>query len=792
MSKNTNLISEIDICEEARDCFLTYSAEVLTDRAIPTAEDGLLSGQRKILWTMEDYLKMNNKSKTKKSNGIIGSTLATSYFHGDAACYGSYCKMAQTYLMRYPLIEGKGNLGSQEENGMEAASRYTEGKPSIYTDLMMNDFKKNVVPLKETYNNEFMEPIVLPGLFPNAICNGRQAIGISMSHNSAPHNLTEACNAILRYLRQGALTIDELLEEMPGPDFPLGGVIINKKDVRAAYQNGKSSVSLKIRGDYTIDGQTVTFTSIPYRTYRKKIKEQIEKNVDTLSELIDDFDDFSQLGNNKLVFKIKSGIDPVAAVNALFACTDLQTTLSYNMNFIVNGTPKLCSMLDLVKFYVEHQENVLIKACQYDLEKAKARLHIVDGLLVALDVIDEVVAKIRASADRSSAKTALINFLSIDEIQANAILDMKLVRLTHLDKQELIEEKERLEKNIAYWQSIIDNKDVRDDVVIERVTKLRDTYGDARRTQLCNIEVPKVKKEAPIVIPEDVVIIINNNGVIKRIPRKSFKTQRRNTVGIKTNGDIIAFSCKTNTVDTLMVFSSKGKMYRIGVESIPEGTNSGGGVYLSSLIEFEKDEKPMAFTTLARDNENKYIFFATKGGIVKKVPLTEYDKMKRTGIIALNLKEGDELTDVTFINQEEMMLVTKNGMVIRFETAGMPLSSRTAQGVKGMNLKDGDEVIAALPIGSAATSLAIVSISGLGKQIPLTEFVVQNRGGRGVSCYKDIIVGADLVNEEDNILISGDKSSIVVSAKDFPILGKSSNGNIMLKNNSNIISVTKI
>lgn len=787
-----NLITEIDICEEARDNFLTYSAEVLTDRAIPTAEDGLLSGQRKILWTMEDYLKMNNKSKTKKSNGIIGATLQTSYFHGDAACYGSYCKMAQPYLMRYPLIQGKGNLGSQEENGMEAASRYTEGKPSVYTDLMMNDFKKNVVPLKETYNNEFMEPVVLPSLFPNAICNGRQAIGISMSHNSAPNNLTEACNAILRYLRQGALTIDELLEEMPGPDFPIECTVINKKDVKEAYKTGKSKVSLKIRGNYTIDGQTITFTSIPYRTYRKKIKEQIEKNIDKLSELIDDFDDFSQLGNNKLIFKVKSGIDPVAAVNALFTTTDLQTTLSYNMNFIVNGTPKLCSMLDLVKFYVEHQENVLVKATEYDLEKAKARVHILEGLLKALDVIDEVVAKIRASADRASARTALINFLSIDEVQANAILDMKLVRLTHLDKQELVDEKKDLEDKIAFWEKIINDKVTRDDVLIERVTKLRDTYGDARRTQLCDIEIPKAKKEAPIVIPEDVVIMINNNGIIKRIPRKSFRAQKRNTVGMKTHGDIIAFSTKTNTVDTLMVFSSKGKMYRVGVDAIPEGTNSGGGVYLSSLIETEADERPMAYTTLSRDTDKKYIFFATKNGIIKKVPLSEYDKMKRTGIIALNLKEGDELAAVTFINQEEMMLVTKNGMVIRFATAGMPISSRIAQGVKGMNVSEDDEVIAALPIGPAVNSLALVSIGGLGKQTKLTEFTAQNRGGKGVSCYKGTIIGANLINDDDNILISGDKSSIVVSATDFPSLGRSSNGNIMLKNNTSVISVSKI
>ena len=369
---------------------------------------------------------------------------------------------------------------------------------------------------------------------------------------------------------------------------------------------------------------------------------------------------------------------------------------------------------------------------------------------------------------------------------------MKLVRLTHLDKQELVDEKKDLEDKIAFWEKIINDKVTRDGVLIERVTKLRDTYGDARRTQLCDIEIPKTKKEAPIVIPEDVVIMINNNGIIKRIPRKSFRAQKRNTVGMKTHGDIIAFSTKTNTVDTLMVFSSKGKMYRVGVDAIPEGTNSGGGVYLSSLIETEADEKPMAYTTISRDTDKKYIFFATKNGIIKKVPLSEYDKMKRTGIIALNLKEGDELAAVTFINQEEMMLVTKNGMIIRFATAGMPISSRIAQGVKGMNVSEDDEVIAALPIGPAVNSLALVSIGGLGKQTKLTEFTAQNRGGKGVSCYKGTIIGANLINDDDNILISGDKSSIVVSATDFPSLSRSSNGNIMLKNNTSVISVSKI
>lgn len=787
-----NLITEIDICEEAKDNFLTYAAEVLTDRAIPTAEDGLLSGQRKIIWTMEDYLKMNSKGKTKKCNAIVGSTLATSYFHGDAACYGSLCKMGQEYLMRYPLVAKKGNFGSQESNGMEASSRYTEGKPSIFADLMMNDFKKDVVPLKETYNGEYMEPVMLPALFPNAICNGRQAIGISMAHNSAPHNLTEACNAIIRYITQGeSLTIDELLAEMPGPDFPLGGVIINKRDVKKAFETGKSSVSLKIRGDYTIEGQKIIFTSIPYRTYRDKIKQQFSE-ISNIDDLFENFDDESALGQNRLIFYVKDGASISQALNTLFLSTDLQTTLSYNMNFIVNGTPKLCSMLDLIKFYVKHQETVLIKATEFDKNKAEARLHIVEGLLKALDVIDEVVARIRASKDRATARTSLIEFLSIDEVQANAILDMKLVKLTGLDKQELVDEKKELEESIAHYNDILTNKETRERILIERVTKLRDNYGDARRTQLVDIEIPKAKKEPVVVEPKDVVILVSNNGMVKRIPKASFKPQKRNTVGVKTNGDITAYSVSTNTADSLMVFSSLGKMYRVSVDAIPEGTNSSAGVSISTIIEFTGNEVPMAYTTLTRDTNKKYIFFATKKGIVKKVPLDEYDKMKRTGIIALTLREGDSLAAVTFIDAEEMLLVTKHGMTIHFDTSAMPISSRIAQGVKGMAVAEDDEVIAALPIINASDYLAIVTENGLGKQVALSEFGLQNRGGKGIMCHKEKLAGAALINETNSLLISGNKSSVVVAAADIPKLTRSSGGNTMIKNNDNIISISKI
>lgn len=786
-----SLITEVDILDEAKDNFLTYAEEVLTDRAIPAAEDGLLSAQRKILWTMEDYLKMDNKSKTKKCNAIIGSTLATSYFHGDIACYGVLRKMAQEFLMRYPLVTGQGQLGTQENNDMFSSSRYTEAKPSKFTDLMMNDFSKNVVPTKETYNGEFQEPIVLPSLFPNAICNGRQAIGISMAHNSAPHNLTEVCNAAIALIEKGELTIDEVLSYIPGPDFPLGGTVLNIKDVRAAFASGKSNVSLKIQGDYEIDGQDIIFTSIPYRTYRNKIKEQIEKNIDVLSELIDDFDDESNIGQNKLIFHVKDGVSVSKALNKLFLLTDLQSTLSYNMNYIVNGTPKLCSMVDLLHAYVDHQEEVLVNATTFDKEKAEARAHILEGLIAAVDKIDEVIALIKQSAGRADARIKLMNFLSVDEVQANAILDMKLGKLTRIDKEELVNELKEKKEFIAKCIEILTDKEVRNKVLISKITQLRDTYGDARRTKLLNTDIPKQEKEVVVVEPKDCVVVVTKKNTIKRIDAKNFKAQKRNTTGVKT-GDIVLFSQKTNTQDTLMVFSSKGKMYRVLVDNIPEGTNASNGTPISTLIEFENGEKPMAFTTMARDTDKKFIFFATKNGTIKKVPLNEYDKMKRTGIIAISFKDGDELADVTFINQEQMLLVTKNGMTIRFGTAEMPISSRTAQGVKGMKLNDGDSVIAALPIVDSEDYLAIVSKSGLGKKLKIDELTLQNRGGKGLLCYKGEIAGAEIIKESDNLLINGNKSSIVISGKDIPTLGRVSMGNIMLKNNEQVISITQV
>ena len=606
-----NYITEVDILDEAKDCFLTYASEVLTDRAIPAAEDGLLSSQRKILWTMEDVLKMNNNSKTKKCNALVGSTLSTAYFHGDASCYGVLCKMAQEYLMRYPLIHGQASLGTQEDNILVASSRYTEAKPSVFADLMMIDYKKHPVPTKETYNGEYQEPVVLPALFPNALCNGRQAIGISMAHSSVPHNLTEVIEGIVAYIQNPDIDIKGLMEYIKGPDFPLGGEVINKKDIYQAFATGKSSVSLKVRGDYVIDGNTITFTTIPYRTYRNKIKEQLEKNVEIFEKALEDFSDKSNLGQNNLVFEAKPGCVNTL-LNLLFKYTDLQTTISYNMNFIVDGTPKLCSIKDLIVAYVAHQQKVMINVAQTDLNKAQCRKHIVEGLLIAINDIDTAIELIRSSIDRNEAKEKLMAHFGLSEEQANGILDMKLVKLTKLDKDDLLDELKKLVKAIEDYENIISNETYRKELLIIKLNDLKNKYGDARRTRLTQLaEPPKVDKEIEYVEPEKCVVVLTESGGVKRIPAASFKTQKRNGKGIKTQDDITNAIIRTNTIDHLMVFTNKGKMYRLLVDNIPTGTNSSKAISIKTLIEMENGEEPTLIYSIYRDTDAKFVIFAT-------------------------------------------------------------------------------------------------------------------------------------------------------------------------------------
>lgn len=665
-----NKIIDVDILEESKQCFLDYAKEVLEDRAIPSAQDGLLRVHREILWTMNQILKMDNSSNYKKSASIVGSTLASSYFHGDASCYSAMCKLSLPFLMRYPLVDGKGSLGTQESNDMQAASRYTNARPSKIADLMFLDYQKNIVDVKPTYNNEYYEPIVLPSLFPNAICNGRQAIGVSMAHNSLPNNLTEVCNGIIAYIKNNNnISIDELMKYIPGPDFPLGGVVINEKDIKTAFESGKSSVSLKIRGDYFIEDNKIIFTSIPYRTVRSHIREQINKNVEEIGKYFSDFNDESSVGENRLVFTLIDKNLQEEALACLFKNTDLQTSCSYNMNFIVNGSPKLCSMIDLIQEYVNHQNSVLIRAAEFDKEKAEKRVHILEGLLIALKDIDKVIELIRASKDKKEARSVLMQYLNIDEIQANSILDMKLSRLTKLDEEDLKKELEEKMLIIEECKKTIEDSDYRNKKLISKIEKMRDKYGDARRTRLENITIVKEKK-AKKEIPSTPVKISYNNGSLKIVKRAN------------KNDIIIESSLDSN----LAIFTNKGMCYKLPVIKINSSMQS-----IKSLIKMEPKEEVLFVIDFKTKGT---LLFVTKQGMVKKTNIKEYNTT-RSGK-SIKLKDKDLVATISLLdnnnNKQYLQLETKE-YLLTFSISDISPTGKIGLGVKGIKLHENDEVI---------------------------------------------------------------------------------------------------
>lgn len=655
-------ITEVDILDEAKECFLTYASEVLTDRAIPSAEDGLLSSQRKILWTMENILGMSNKSKTKKCNAIVGSTLMTSYFHGDASCYGVLCKMSQEYLYRYPLISGQGALGTQADNDMVSSSRYTEAKPSIYADLMMEDYKKNPVPTKETYNGEYFEPVFLPAVFPNALCNGREAIGISMSHSSLPHNLSEVCDGILAYIKNPRITIQELMQYIPGPDFPLKNTVINSSAIKTAFETGKSAVSLKVRGNYTISGDKITFDAIPYRTYRNKIKEQLEKNVDEFENYLEDFQDLSQIGDNKLVFIASPGMAE-QLLQKLFKYTDLQNTVSYNMNFIIDGTPKLCSLKDLIVSYVEHQHNCLINITKTDLAKAQEKKHTLEGLLTVLKDIDKAIFLIKNADDKAMARKCLMDYFKLTEVQANAVLDMKLAKLTKLDRDDLLKQLEELTSTIAKYEKILNDKNYRNEVISKKVSDLKAKYGDSRRTELLQLE--STTPTSTPTVSEPCTVSITPNFSARKVSRKTKD-----------------LCIKTTTTSTIPVFTNLGQCYKLPVAQLTTAAQK-----ISSLIKLKPGEEIVG----VHDGTAPYLLFVTSAGIVKKTAAEEYTATAKS-CKAIKVREGDKVHCVLSINDENIVLITQNSIGLKFSSTDVSPTGKTAQGVIGIKLEDGDKI----------------------------------------------------------------------------------------------------
>ena len=788
-------IIQTPIIGEVEQSFLDYSLSVITDRAIPSAEDGLKPVARRILWDMFDKGYMNNK-KFVKCAQPVGDTMGRFHPHGDSSIYGALVWLSQPWNMRYPLIAFHGNNGSRD--GDEAAAyRYTECKLSKIGEEMLADIKKNTVDWQLAYTDVEDEPIYLPGRIPNLIVNGTSGIAVAMACSFAPHNLSEVMDAATFLTQNPDCDVKEILNYISGPDFPTGGVIINKDELPTAYLTGKGRA--RIRGEYKIEtdkrGDSIVFTSIPYKVSKEDLVAEIDKLCEEGKfEGITTIRDESTKDGVRFVIEVGKGVSTEPIISKLFKLTRLEDTYSFNQVALVNKKPQLLNIKQLLEIYIDHQKDVLLRKSKYEADKIENRLMILDGLLTALEDIDNVIAMIKGSESAAAAKTALMAAYNLNEVQAKAILDMKLAKLAKLEKVEIEKEKAELETELARLKAILLNPIPE---MIKGFNELKSKYGDARRSTITQVATTKEEKEIEFVEPEKCVVIMTEGGLVKRIPSTSFRTQKRNGKGVKTQDDITHAVIRTNTIDSLMIFSNKGKMYRLLVNDIPVGTNVSKGQSVKSLINMETDEEPAVMYSIYRDTDAQYVLFVTKNGLVKKTSLEEYVKTKKkTGIAAISIKDGDELAAVSLIKDEQLILITQKGMAIRFDSKEITPTSRNTAGVKGINIASDDVIIGAQPVRNLTDKLAIFSQSGLSKKFGLEELPLQKRAGKGLMCYKPtdstgLVSAAALVEDSDNVLIIGDKNSICIEASEIPVLGRASIGNQVIKN-SKVLSVSKV
>ena len=776
-----------DIVKELGTNFIEYAVAVNTDRAIPDAKSGLKPVAKRILY--DAYASGFSSAKPYvKCALIVGDTMGRFHPHGDSSIYGALARLSQDWVMRYPLIDFHGSVGNRDGDG-PASMRYTEARlAKITEDGMLVGMKKGVVDTIPNYSETESEPVTLPSIFPNLLCNPNTGIGVAMACNWAPHNLNEVAQAINDY-------IDGNEPSLPGPDFPTGGIIINAKDIPMIMRTGHGSV--KIRGKYHMEGNTIVFTEIPYGVVTESLLDAIGALCDTgdIQGVIDIRNESNRKKGFRLVIECVKDANISRIISLLFQKTDLQSSFSYNQVALIDKTPTELNLKDCCKIYVDHNCECIRRETEFDIQKAKDRLNIVDGLLKALANIDDVIAIIKASESSAKAREALMKKYGFNEEQAKAITDMRLGKLAGLERLEIENEKAELLNTIDALNAILN------DLVSELKKRLADNikkYGDNRRTELTNIEVTKSKeeKEIELIPPEKCVVVMTEGGSLKRIPSTSFRAQRKGGKGVKTQEDITNAVIRTNTVDSLMIFTNKGKMYRLVVNNIPEGTNTSKGTPVRALIEMEADENVATIYSIYRDTDAKYVLFITKKGLVKKTALSEYVGTKKSkGIGAINIKEGDTLSAVALVKDEPLIILTKNGYAIKFKIDEVSATGRLTAGVKGINLGGDDEVVAALPVRHEEDDIAVFSEKGFGKRVSQKELTLQKRGGKGIIVYKPALYGkvsaGQLVNDDDIILLIGNKNSICVKGNEIPVMGRTAGGNIILKNNK-LSSVSKV
>ena len=721
---------------EMRQSFIEYSMSVITARALPDVRDGLKPVHRRILYAMNESGIYPNRPH-KKSAWTVGEVIGKYHPHGDSAVYDTMVRLAQWFSMRTPLIDGHGNFGNIDGDSA-AAMRYTESRLARPAMELLRDLQKDTVDWQPNYDESLAEPQVLPARFPNLLVNGSSGIAVGMATNIPPHNLGEAIQATCYYIDHPDATVDELMQVMPGPDFPTGAVIMGSDGIRQAYETGRGSITVRAKAhvESTKTGRNrLVFTEIPYQVNKGTLQEKIaqlvnEKRIEGISDMRDE----STSKGIRLVIELKKGVIPQVVLNNLYKFTSLQTTFGVNNLALVDGVPKCLSLPEILRCYIDHQVDVVTRRTRYDLKKAQARAHILEGYLLALDHIDEVIQIIRSSQTDAEASARLIDRFGFTQEQTNAILEMKLRRLTGLERDKIEEELAGLRRAIAYYEDLLAHEEKILGVIKEEMREIEKKYADKRRTEIAAAE--KDLDVEDLIADEDMVVTITHTGYVKRIPVATYRSQKRGGKGVSgvnlKEDDVIAEMFIASTHEYVLFFSNRGKVYRLKVHELPIGTRQARGTAIVNLLPFEEGEKIASVISCREFPENEFLLFATKQGMVKKTVMSAYNRSRRDGIIAINLKAGDDLLDVRRVREgDKIIMATTAGKAIMFEEEQVRATGRDTSGVRGITMKDGAEVLG-MEITNGRGDLFVITERGFGKRTPVADYPCQNRGGQGV------------------------------------------------------------
>ena len=793
----TGRIEQVNIDQQMRSAYIDYSMSVIVSRALPDVRDGFKPVHRRVLFGMEG-LGLTWTSQTKKSARIVGEVLGKYHPHGDSSVYYAMARMAQDWSLRYPLVFGQGNFGSMDGDPV-AAMRYTEAKLAKLSDEVLADLDKDTVDFQNNFDDSLQEPTVLPTKLPLLLLNGSSGIAVGMATNMAPHNLTECCDAICAYIDNPEITIEELMQHVKGPDFPTGGIIQGRQGIKDAFETGRGRIVIRSKTDIEVSDsgrETIVVTEIPYMVNKREMIEKIAELVETKKvEGIAYINDETTMKGVRIVIRLKKDANANVVLNMLYKYSPLQSSFSVNNVALVNGRPRTLNLKQLIKYFVKHRHEVVVRRTKFDLEKARKRAHILEGLLKALDVIDQIINIIRASKSVDEAKGELIAQFGFSEAQATAIVEMRLRQLTGLEREKLQNEFDELMKFIRYCEDVLANESMQMQIIKDETLEMKEKYGDERRTEIA-LSAEEFNPE-DFYADEDVVITISHLGYIKRTSLAEYRLQNRGGVGMKGSAtrdeDFIEHIYVANMHSTMLLFTQNGKCYWLKVYEIPEGSRASKGRAIQNVINIEPDDKIKAYLNVKnlKDEDyinNNYIVLGTKKGIIKKTSLEAYSRPRTNGVIAITVRDGDELLEAVMTNgRSEILLAGRKGRCCRFDEADARALGRTASGVRGINIDEDDEVVGMISYDptaedAAAHSVLVVSEHGYGKRSDFDEYRKTNRGGKGVKTLNitektgDLVALKNVTDENDLMIINRSGLTIRMAVSGIKVAGRATQG----------------